>query len=101
MQTALLWLGVFTLTWLEALILTRGGKADRSSTTCATNRRSIHAANWDAAFELIAAVGMYLIVKESAWLLIPIVTGGWLGTYTELERRRKRWRSRVKRKKQP
>lgn len=92
LRDAALWAGVFALTWLEAVIVTRGGKADRASTTCRTWRRSLHAANWDAAFEIIALSGTLLIITESKWLIIPVVAGGWIGTVVELERRRKKFR---------
>lgn len=90
--TVALWALSFVLAWVENVIVTRGAKADRSSQRCTTNRRSIHAANWDVAFCIIIIVDSLLVFSQGLDLLIPIAAGSWLGTYTELERRRKKWR---------
>jgi xanthine/uracil permease len=99
LSTALLWLGIFLLTVAETLISTWGGRADRQSTSAKHNGFSIRAANWEVAFEVVLLIDIYLVVREGWTIIIPIAAGAWLGKYWSLERRRKRWRARVKRKK--
>lgn len=101
MHTAVLWLLAFGLAWVENLIATRGGRADRQSTSCRTNKFSIIAANWDVAFGVVLLVDTALVVTQGYDLILPIAAGSWLGTYTELERRRSKFRSRTKRRKSP
>lgn len=99
--TVALWLAAFGLTWIENVISTRGGRADRQSTASKTNRYSKIAANWDVLFNIVLLVDTWLVVSQGFELLIPISAGAWLGTYTELERRRAKFRSRTKRRKSP
>jgi uncharacterized membrane protein len=98
-KTALIWVAIFAITALETLIATWEGRADRQSTSAKHNRFSIKSANWAVAFEVVLLIDIYVVVHEGWHIIVPIAAGAWLGKYWSLERRRKRWRARVKRRK--
>ena len=99
MRTALLWLLVFAVTVAETWIATWEGRADRQSTSATHNRFSIKAGLWAGAFELVLFLDVWLIVKEGWPILVPILAGAVWGKFHALERRRRKWRKRVRRKK--
>lgn len=98
MRTALLWLAIFVITVLETWIATWEGRADRQSTSAKHNRFSLKAAGWAGVFEMVLLLDVWLIVKEGWGIALPIFAGAVWGKYHALERRRSRWRSKVKRK---
>ena len=100
-REAALWLSIFVITVLETWISTWESRADRQSTSSATNRFSLRASHWAAAFELVLFVDIMLLVKEGWTILVPILAGAWWGKYHALEKRRKKFRSRTKRRKSP
>lgn len=95
-RDAAMWVVVFAITVLETWLATWESKADRNSTSCRTNRWSKVSANWAMMFELVLFVDLWLLWKEGGWLLVPILAGAWWGKYHALERRRAKWRARVK-----
>jgi len=96
LTTAGLWLLMFSITVLETWIATWEGRADRQSTACRDRRFSLKASHWAAAFELVLLIDIMVIVREGWAVLIPILLGAWWGKYSALERRRAKWRARVK-----
>jgi hypothetical protein len=99
MQTALLWIGLFWLTVAEVWVGTWEGRADRQSTSAKTSRYSWISAGWAGAFEILLVLDMWLVVREGWTIGIPIVVGAVWGKYHALEKRRAKWRGRVRRKK--
>ena len=99
MQTALLWVGAFVLTVAETWVGTWEGRADRQSTSAKTSRFSWISAGWAGSFEALLVIDMLLIYEEGWTIGIPIVAGAVWGKYVALEKRRAKWRTRVKRKK--
>lgn len=99
MRTALLWVVVFVITVLETWIATWEGRADRQSTSAKDNRFSLKAAGWAGAFELVLLLDIILVVREGWGVTIPILLGAVWGKYHALERRRAKWRTRVRRTK--
>jgi uncharacterized membrane protein len=98
-QTALIWVAIFAITALETLIATWEGRADRQSTSAKHNKFSIKSANWAVAFEVVLLIDIYVVVSEGWPIIFPIAAGAWLGKYWSLERRRRKWRGRVKKRK--
>ena len=96
LTTAGLWLLVFVITVLETWIATWEGRADRQSTSCRDRRFSLKASYWAAAFELVLLIDIVVIVHEGVAVAAPILIGAWYGKYSALERRRAKWRARVK-----
>jgi hypothetical protein len=94
----LIWALIFAVTVAETWIATWEGRADRQSTSAQHNRFSIKSALWAGAFELVLFLDVWLIVQEGWPILIPILAGAVWGKYHALERRRRKWRARVKRK---
>lgn len=99
MRLALLWLAAIVLTWAEVVVATVGGRADRQSTSCRDDRFSRKAAGWEMVFETLLLADMALVMRESLWLGIPIVITAGAAKYWALEKRRKKFRTRTKRKK--
>jgi hypothetical protein len=99
LPTILLVVAVVGITVAETVVLIHGGRADRQSTSSRTNRNSKVAALWAGVFELLVYAGMILIAREEPWLAIPGSIAASVTTYWALERRRKKFRSRVKKKK--
>lgn len=98
MRTAALWVAVFAITVLEVWISTWEGRADRQSTSAKHNRFSIKAGIWAGAFEIVLLLDIWLIVREGFGVGIPIVAGAVWAKYHALEKRRAKFRARVKRK---
>ena len=101
LRTALLWAAVFAITVLETWISTWEGRADRQSTSAKHNRFSLKASAWAGAFELVLFADVMLLVHEGWTVLLPILAGAMWGKYHALEKRRKKFRSRTKRRKSP
>lgn len=97
MRTALLWAAVFGITVLEVWIATWEGRADRQSTSATHSRFSHKAAFWAATFEIVLLVDVVLIVREGWTIIVPVVAGAYWGKWRALERRRSKFRGRVKR----
>lgn len=97
-ENVLLCLLVVAITVGEVLVGTWEGRADRRSTYCATSRQSKIAAFWAAVFEGLVYVGIFCIARIAPWLAVPGIMAAGSAKYWALERRRKKWRARVKRK---
>lgn len=97
--TILLWAVVFWITVLETWIATWEGRADRQSTSAKHNRFSLKAAGWAGAFEAVLFLDVMLLVREGWTILLPILAGAVWGKYHALEKRRRKFRSRTKRRK--
>lgn len=97
--TILLGAGVFLLTVAETVVSTWEGREDRLSTSSRYNRHSIRAANWATVFEVLLLVDVLALVHDPLKMFFPIVAGAWIGKYWSVEKRRKKFRSRVKQKK--
>jgi len=77
-MTALLWVAVCVLTICETYIATR-------RTQAIVGKRRIVAANWEAVFEAVLLLDIYLITNDY-WLGIPICIGAWIGMYFSLKK---------------
>ena len=97
MKTALLWIGLFWLTVLETWVATWEGRADRQSTSARTSRYSWISSGWAGVFELLLLLDIWLVVREGWTVGIPIVAGAVWGKFYALEKRRSKWRGRVRR----
>jgi hypothetical protein len=91
----------FFLTFAETIVSTWEGRSDRQSTACKTNRYSKKSAAWAGVFETLLLVDVVLVVHEPVLYSPPIIAAAVIGKYWSLEQRRKKFRSRVKRKKVP
>lgn len=91
---------IFLITVAETLIATWEGRADRQATSAKTDKFSRRAAHWALMFELVLFIDIAMIVKEGWWVLAPILAGAWIGKYWAVERRRKKFRARTKRRKE-
>lgn len=99
MNPALFGAAAFLLTFIETVVSTKEGRADRQATSCKDNRFSKQAAHWAGVFEALLLVDMILLYKEPGWVFLPIVAGAWIGKYWSVERRRKKFRARTKKPK--
>src|SRR4051812_21703890 len=89
---------MFLFTIVETLVSTWEGRADRQSTSAKHNRFSIRASWWAAVFEALLLIEILLAVSNP-WVIAPaVILGAWIGKFWSLERRRKRFRSRVRRR---
>ncbi len=89
----------FLLTLAETMVATWEGRSDRLSTACRTNHHSKKSAWWAGVFEALLLVDVVLVVHEPVLYSPPIIAAAVIGKYWSLERRRKKFRARVKRKK--
>jgi hypothetical protein len=101
LQHLLLGTLAFLLTFAETIVSTWEGRADRQSTSCRDNRFSKKAAAWAGVFEALLLVDVVLVVHEPVLYSPPILAAAIIGKYWSLEKRREKFRRRVKRKKQP
>jgi hypothetical protein len=90
---------VFALTWAEVVVCTKGGRADRQSTSCKTSRKSWEAAGWEGAHVVILVAYTYIVIRQSLWFAVPEFVAAILSKRWALEARRRKFRSRTKRKK--
>jgi uncharacterized membrane protein YqgA involved in biofilm formation len=98
-QTVLMQVGVFLLTVAETVVSTLESRADRVSTSSRNNKHSLRAAHWATVFEVLLLVDVLVLVHDPIRMFFPIVAGAWLGKYWAVEKRRKKFRARVKKKK--
>jgi Flp pilus assembly protein TadB len=99
MRTFVLAAGVFLLTVSETVVSTLEGREDRLSTSSRGNKHSLKAAHWATVFEILLLIDVLALVHNPMQMFFPIVAGAWLGKYWAVEKRRKKFRSRVKKKK--
>lgn len=95
-QTVAMQAGVFLLTVAETVVSTLEGRADRLSTSSRSNKHSLRAASWATVFEVLLLIDVLVLVHDPIKMFFPIVAGAWLGKYWAVEKRRKKFRSRVK-----
>jgi hypothetical protein len=99
--TVLLGVAAFLLTFFEVVVATKEGRSDRLSTASATNYHSKVSAVWAGVFEALLLVDVVLVVYEPVLFAPPVILAAMIGKYWSLEQRRKKFRSKVKRKKTP
>lgn len=90
---------MFALTVAETVVSTWEGREDRLSTSSRSHKHSIRAAHWATVFEILLLIDILAVVHDPFAMFFPIVAGAWLGKYWAVEKRRKKFRSRVKQKK--
>lgn len=98
-RDAILAVAVFALTWAEVVVCTKGGRADRQSTSCKTSRKSWEAAGWEGAHVVILVAYTYIVIRQSLWFAVPEFVAAVLSKRWALEKRRKKFRSRTKKPK--
>lgn len=99
MRDFLLALVVVALTAAETYVSTWEARADRQATSCPDNRFSKKAGWWAFVFETLLYAGMILVAREAPWLAGPGSLAAGFSKYHAVERRRKKFRSRTKRRK--
>jgi hypothetical protein len=88
----------FIITFAENWVSSRERFAERQSKLSKTRRFSLISASWSSVFEIILLVDIVLTVADPLAIAPWVLVGGWLGQYLACEKQRRKFQSRVRRK---
>lgn len=88
----------FVITFAENWVSSRERFAERQSKLAKTRRYSMISASWSSAFEVILLIDIVLTVADPLAIAPWVLVGGWLGQFLACEKQRRKFQSRVRRK---